>query len=53
MQQVVKFNVNGGKPVNEAIQDYLDENTGTTINCIFSVNNSGDEIVIAVVDDGE
>jgi len=53
MQKIVKFSVNGNEPIDEKIEDYLADNSGSTIVSLTSVNNSGDEIVIAVIDDGQ
>ena len=53
MQKIVKFWVNDDAPIDEQIQDYLDDNSDETIVTLTTVNNKGDEVVIAVVDDGQ
>lgn len=51
MQKIVKFYV--GEDIDSQIQDYIDNNATDTITSLIALNNSGDEIVIALVDDGQ
>ena len=53
MQKIVKFKVNNGEDIDQQIQDYLDGNSGETVVTLTAVNNAGDEVVIAVIDDGQ
>jgi len=51
MQKIVKFRVN--EDIDQDLQDYLDDNSGETFVSLTPVFNDGDEIIIALVDDGE
>jgi len=53
MQKIVKFRVSESAEVDEQISDYLDDNSTEEIVTLTTVHNHGDEIVIAVVDDGQ
>ena len=53
MQKIVKFYVNEDEAIDTQIQDYLDNNSGESIVSLTSVQNAGDEVVIAVIDDGQ
>lgn len=52
MQKIVEFRVAAGDIATQ-IQDYLDDNSGETIVTLTSVHNKGDELVVAVINDGE
>ena len=52
MQKIVEFRVAAGDIATQ-IQDYLDDNSGETIVTLTSVHNQGDELVVAVINDGE
>ena len=51
MQKIVKFIVN--ENIEQDLQDYLDDNSGETFVSLTPVFNEGDEIIIAIVDDGQ
>jgi hypothetical protein len=51
MQKIEKFRVAAGD-IAIQLQDYLDDNSGATIVSLTTVINKGDEMVIALVDDG-
>jgi len=51
MQKIVEFRVNDGN-ISTQLQDYLDDNATETFVSVISVKNGGDELVVAVVDDG-
>ena len=51
MQKIVKFRVD--EDIDKTLQDYLDDNSGENIVSLTPVYNDGDEIIIAVVDDGQ
>lgn len=53
MQKIVRFYVKNGTNIDADIQDYLDDNDGESIVTLTTCRNAGDEIVIAVVDDGQ
>ena len=53
MQKIVKFHVNKDEAIDTQIQDYLDDNSGETIVTLTSVHSVEDEVVIAVIDDGQ
>ena len=50
MQKIVKFRVD--EDIDQTLQGYLDDNSGETFVSLTPVYNDGDEIIIAVVDDG-
>ncbi len=52
MQKIVEFRVNDGD-ISTQLQDYLDDNSTESFVSIASVKNGGDELIVAVVDDGE
>lgn len=52
MQKIVSFNVSAGDIATQ-ISDYLTKNSTETIVALTTVNNQGDEQVIALIDDGE
>ena len=49
MQKVVMFS---GLDIAAQLEDYMDDNSETVI-ALTSVNNDGDEYVLAVMDDGQ
>ena len=51
MQKIVKFRVN--EDIDQDLQDYLDDNSGETFVSLTPVSNDGDELIIALVDDGQ
>lgn len=51
MQKIVKFRVSDGD-VSTQLQDYLDDNSTESFISVIAVKNGGDELVVAVVDDG-
>ncbi len=51
MQKIVKFRVD--EDIDQTLQGYLDDNSGETFVSLTPVYNDGDEIIIAVVDDGK
>ena len=52
MQKIVSFRVSAGDVATQ-ISDYLTENSTETIVTLTTVNNQGDEQVIALINDGE
>jgi len=52
MQKIVSFRVSAGDVATQ-ISDYLTENSTETIITLISVENQGDEQVIALINDGE
>lgn len=52
MQKIVEFRVNDGD-ISTQLQDYLDDNSTESFVSIVAVKNGGDELIVAVVDDGE
>ena len=51
MQKIVKFYVR--EDIDSQIQDYIDNNSTDTITSLIALNNAGNEIIIALVDDGQ
>lgn len=52
MQKIVEFRVNDGD-ISTQLQDYLDDNSTESFVSITAVKNGGDELIVAVVNDGE
>lgn len=52
MQKIVEFRVNDGD-ISTQLQDYLDDNSTESFVSIAAVKNGGDELIVAVVNDGE
>lgn len=52
MQKIVEFRVNDGD-ISTQLQDCLDDNSTESFVSIAAVKNGGDELIVAVVDDGE
>ena len=51
MQKIVKFRVH--EDIDKDLEDYLDDNAGESFISLTPLHNSGDEIIIALVDDGQ
>ena len=51
MQKIVKFRVS--ENIDEDLQDYLDDNSGESFVSLTPLSNGGDEIIVAIVDDGQ
>ena len=51
MQKIVSFKVSVGD-IAEQLSNYLNDNSTETITSLTTVNNQGDEEVIALIDDG-
>lgn len=52
MQKIVKFMVHDVAAIENQLEDYLTTNSTHTFISLIAVNNGGDEVVIALVDDG-
>lgn len=52
MQKIVRFMVHDTVAIDKQLEDYLTSNNTHTFVSLISVNNGGDEMVIALVDDG-
>jgi hypothetical protein len=52
MQKIVEFRVSDGDIATQ-LQAYLDDNSTETIDSIITVANRGDEVVVAVMNDGQ
>lgn len=52
MQKIVKFMVHDVVAIEKQLEDYLTTNSTHTFISLIAVNNGGDEVVIALVDDG-